>query len=58
MIESGHCGEVFPWDISAMILKDKAISVARISNNDNLDVSVGIVIYISSGFDEVLSIVL
>lgn len=58
MVKTGHGSEVLSRDILTMVLKDKAVGVARVTNYDDLDVTTGIVVDVLTGFDEDLSIIL
>lgn len=58
VVESGHGGKVLAGNAWAVGGKDESIGVGRVSNNDGLAVTLGIVVHGLSSIDEDLTIVL
>lgn len=58
VIQSGHGSEVFFWDVLGVVSGDHAVSVGWVSDNNNLNTSLGVVIEGLASADENLSVVL
>jgi len=58
VIQSGHGSEVFLRDVLSIVGSDQAVGVSGVTDNDDLDVSVGVVVEGSTGIDEDLTVVL
>jgi len=58
VVESGHGGEVLLGDVLGVVGGDQAVGVAGVSDDDDLDVSGGVVVEGLASVDEDLSVVL
>lgn len=58
VVQSGHGSEVLLWDVLGIVGSDQAVGVGWVTDNDDLDVSVGVVVDGSTSIDEDLSVVL
>lgn len=58
MVESGHSGEVFLRNAFSVISQDEAVCVGWVSNNNDFNVSVGVISNSFSLSNKDLSIVL
>ena len=58
MVKSGHGSEVLSWDVLSVVSGDKAVGVSGVTDNEDLDVSGGIVVDSFTDFDEDLAVIL
>lgn len=58
VVESGHCGEVLLGDVLGVVSGDQAVGVGRVTDDENLDVSRGVVVNSFADIDEDLAVVL
>jgi len=58
VVETGHGGEVGSGDIGGVVLADEGVGVCGVSDDDTLDVTVGVVVDGLADVDENLAVVL
>jgi len=58
VIQSGHGSEVFFGDVLSIVRSDQAVGVGGVTDDDDLDVSVGVVVEGSTGINEDLTVIL
>lgn len=58
VVESGHGSEVFPGNSGSVVGADQSVGVSRVSNNNSLGSSLGVVIDGLSSSNEDLSVIL
>ena len=58
VVQSGHGSEVFLGDVLGIMGSDQAVGVSGVTDNQDLDVSAGVVVDGSTGIDEDLTVVL
>jgi len=58
VIESIHSCEVFYWEVRCVVLANKSVGVARVSNNNSFGITRAVVIDRGSNIDKDFTVIL